>query len=90
MRKLATALAGLALLTVACSHEAEPFGRLTPAEVSAKLTQPGFFVFDNNSKATWTEGHVPGAKWVDYSNMQASDLPADKNAQLVFYCANSW
>jgi hypothetical protein len=46
------------------------------------------FVFDNNDKERWARSHVPGAKWVDYDNVTAADLPADKGAMLVFYCAS--
>jgi rhodanese-related sulfurtransferase len=80
----------LALVAGACAHGPEPFGRLTPAEVSQKLTQPNVFVVDNNSRASFDSGHVPGAHWIDHSNVQATDLPADKSATLIFYCANDW
>jgi rhodanese-related sulfurtransferase len=36
----------------------------------------------------WQKGHVPTAKWVDFKNVQASDLPKDKDRTLIFYCAN--
>ena len=31
---------------------------------------------------------MPGAKWVKFNEVKASDLPADKASTLVFYCAN--
>jgi hypothetical protein len=80
----------LAMAACACSHGPEPFGRLSPVEVQQRLTQANTFVYDNNSRSTFDRGHVPGAKWVDHSNVQASDLPADKTATLIFYCANDW
>ncbi|HZS40187.1 MAG TPA: rhodanese-like domain-containing protein [Polyangia bacterium] len=80
----------VALAAGACSHGPEPFGRLTPADVSQKLGHPNVFVYDNNSRSTFDRAHVPGARWVDHSNVQAADLPADKNATLIFYCANDW
>ena len=72
---------------------AEQFGKLSVDEVDAKLKDAkegklAFFVIDNNAKSVFDKGHVPGAKWVDHENVQASDLPADKEATLVFYCAN--
>lgn len=72
---------------------AEAFGRLNVDEVEAKLKEAkegklAFFVFDNNAKSVYDKGHVPGAKWVDHENVKAADLPADKEATLVFYCAN--
>lgn len=66
----------------------EGFGRLTVAEVAAQRTQEGFYVYDNNPKEVFEKGHVPGAKWLDASRIVAADLPADKAATLVFYCAN--
>jgi rhodanese-related sulfurtransferase len=74
-------------------EKAEAFGRLTVDEVEAKLkaSQDGkaaLFVFDNNSKETFTSGHVPGAKWISPDKIKSDDLPANKEATLVFYCAN--
>jgi hypothetical protein len=69
----------------AAKHE---FGSLTVDEV-AKLVESGTAsVFDNNREERWKQSHVPGAKWVAFNKVQASDLPEDKSRQLVFYCAN--
>jgi rhodanese-related sulfurtransferase len=46
------------------------------------------FIFDNNDKERWTKSHVPGAKWVKFNEVTAADLPADKDATLIFYCAH--
>lgn len=75
------------------SSKDEAFGRMSVDDVDTKLkeTKEGkvaFYVFDNNSKSVFEKGHVPGAKWVDPGNLQTTDLPADKEATLVFYCAN--
>jgi len=71
----------------------EAFGRMSIEDVEAKLKEANegkaaFYVFDNNAKNVYDTGHVPGAKWVDYEHISATDLPADKEATLVFYCAN--
>lgn len=72
----------------ASAEAAEQFGSLSVDEV-AKLVQSGTAsIFDNNSHERWQKSHVPGAKWVAFNKVQASDLPADKSRQLVFYCAN--
>ena len=86
---IAVAVVGLlgALASVSASA-AEPFGRLSVDEVAAKLGKPGVYVFDNNSKDVYANGHVPSAKWLDYDKVTASDLPKDKAATLIFYCAN--
>ena len=77
-------VAGLASRAMA----SEKLGSLTVDEVAAKLGQKNNYVFDNNSKDRWTRGHVPGARWVDPGTVSLSDLPADKTATLIFYCAN--
>jgi hypothetical protein len=66
----------------------EPFGRMTVEQVAGRLGTSGFYVFDNNSEKVFAQGHVPGAKWLQPLEYEAKDLPADKNATLVFYCAN--
>jgi hypothetical protein len=73
--------------------EAEPFGRMSVDELAAKQDEAksgkgSIFVFDNNPEDRFHKGHIPGAKWVKFDKIQASDLPADKEATLVFYCAN--
>jgi len=60
---------------------------LTVSEVAARRGQPGFFVFDNNGQGRWQRGHVPGAKNLNAHSYDASELPADKAATLVFYCS---
>jgi 3-mercaptopyruvate sulfurtransferase SseA len=75
------------------SPEHKDFGELTVEQLQAKMDEAkagklALTIYDNNSKERWEGGHIPGARWVDYKNVQASDLPADKSATLVFYCAN--
>jgi hypothetical protein len=75
------------------SSKEEAFGRMSVEDVEAKLKEAkegkaAFHVFDNNAKSVYDKAHVPGAKWVDHENVKATDLPADKEATLVFYCAN--
>ncbi|HRI69900.1 MAG TPA: hypothetical protein PK156_36980 [Polyangium sp.] len=96
-------VAALAMAAPACKKASEPapehsskdeaFGRMSVDDVEAKLKEAkegkaAFYVFDNNAKSVFDKGHLPGAKWVDHENIQASDLPADKESTLVFYCAN--
>jgi rhodanese-related sulfurtransferase len=45
-------------------------------------------VFDVNSRGSWMEAHVPGARNLDPVDYKDSDLPSDKSAVLVFYCSN--
>lgn len=46
------------------------------------------FVFDDNPRDRYDRGHVPGARWVESGDVSAAVLPPDKEATLVFYCAN--
>ena len=69
------------------------FQSLSLADLNAKMSEAkaGKLVLqliDNNSLERWKSSHIPGAKWVLYDEVKASDLPADKTATLVFYCAN--
>jgi len=79
----------------ATAHEPtkDAFGRLGIAELEAKMAdakagKTALFLIDNNHKERFEKSHLPGAKWVEYDKVQASDLPQDKDATLVFYCAN--
>jgi rhodanese-related sulfurtransferase len=60
---------------------------LKVAEVAARLGEPGFHVFDNNGAGRWKRSHVPGAKNLNAHHIAASDLPADRDSTLVFYCS---
>jgi hypothetical protein len=72
------------------SEPAHELKKMTPDEVEQRLAKNDgtFFVFDNNEKDMFDEGHVPKAKWVDFNKVTADVLPADKKATLLFYCAN--
>ncbi len=77
----------------AAEAEKTPFGSLTVDELAARMSEAkaGTFklaVFDNNQHERFDKGHIPGARWVQFDHVQASDLPADKDTTLVFYCAN--
>lgn len=83
-----TCALGLAAAAAWASNKDKGFGELSVAEVAKRRTEPGFYIYDNNYKEAFAKGHVPGAKWLDPREMTAKDLPADKEATLVFYCAN--
>jgi hypothetical protein len=73
--------------------EQESFGQLTIPELDAKIqaAKSGalkLFIYDNNSRERFEKSHLPGAKWINYAEYAASELPSDKDATLVFYCAN--
>jgi rhodanese-related sulfurtransferase len=82
------ALVAVLLLAPVAASAGAPFGELTVEEVAKRINEKNVYVFDCNPKKEFDEYHLPKAKWVDYSKLQASDLPADKNATLIFYCQN--
>jgi rhodanese-related sulfurtransferase len=62
---------------------------LSPAELHRLIQAPGSVtVIDVNSRESWIEGHVPGARNLAPTGFTGGDLPADKSAVLVFYCSN--
>ena len=85
---MALALGALLFGAAARADDKEEFGRLTVDQVAEHVAKGDASIFDNNDKDTWQKGHVPTAKWVDFKNVQASDLPKDKDRTLIFYCAN--
>jgi hypothetical protein len=82
------AVAAAIFLACGAATAGEEFGSLTPQQVSARLHEKGFYVFDNNNNERFQKSHVPGAKWLNPYAVKATDLPADKAATLVFYCAS--
>jgi rhodanese-related sulfurtransferase len=88
MKTILAAVFLIASFVPCVARASEGFGELTPQEVAAKLKQKNVYVFDNNAKERWEKSHVPGAKWLHPSEYEAKDLPADKSATLIFYCAN--
>ena len=93
MTFLRTALIGLAIVLIACTAKAdskhEGFGELSMDQVSGLIAKHDADIFDNNGKDEWVKGHVPTARWVSFKDVKASDLPADKDRKLVFYCHNT-
>jgi len=92
---LVTAVASSAGCAANHGAVAESFGRLTVEALDAKMSEAKagtlkLAIFDNNQREHYAQGHIPGAKWVQFDQVGASDLPADKDTTLVFYCANEW
>jgi 3-mercaptopyruvate sulfurtransferase SseA len=95
-RLLLCLLATLALALVGgagCSRAFSPSAdlrSLTVDEVSSRIAANDgkTFIYDNNERDRYAKSHVPGAHWLDYDKVTAADLPADKTATLVFYCAS--
>lgn len=69
--------------------ERESFQRMSVDELAGMLSRnETVYVFDNNRRERYVQGHVPTARWVSYDAVNASVLPEDRAARLVFYCAN--
>lgn len=99
----AAALAGM-FSTEACSrgtpqspsasapatHAAEgELQRMTVDELAGMLARnEPVTIVDNNGRARYEQGHIPGARWVGHDEVTAAALPADRNARVVFYCYN--
>jgi rhodanese-related sulfurtransferase len=45
-------------------------------------------VLDVNSRQSWLAARVPGARPLDPMDYNESELPADRDSTLVFYCSN--
>ena len=61
--------------------------RLTIDEVEARLGQPGVYLYDANPREMYDEKHLPGARWIEWNHVTAGQLPSDRSATLIFYCA---
>lgn len=66
----------------------EPFTLLSVADLARDMGAKDLKVFDANSPSTYAKGHIPGAVNVDYEDLTAGELPADKATRVVFYCKN--
>jgi rhodanese-related sulfurtransferase len=66
-----------------------PLKKLSISEVSALIGgQEKLHLFDSNPVERYNAGHLPGAVWLRYDAVEVGNLPPDKEARLVFYCAN--
>lgn len=56
-------------------------------EADELLADPGVTFYDVNTLEIWAQGCIPGSIFFNVGDWKKL-LPADKNARLVFYCAN--
>jgi rhodanese-related sulfurtransferase len=63
-------------------------GSISPAALHDLIREKSVTVIDVNSRHSWLKAHVPGAINLDPVSYEANDLPADKEAKIVFYCSN--
>ena len=77
--------------TPSSEHAEHKLAELSVDEVEAKIAKNDgkTFVYDNNHEDMYRDGHVPGAKLLAIKDIPASAFPGDKDATLIFYCANT-
>jgi rhodanese-related sulfurtransferase len=59
-----------------------------PATLRRRMQSESLAIFDVNSRASWAQARIPGARHLDPQTFQESDLPPGHDAALVFYCSN--
>jgi rhodanese-related sulfurtransferase len=74
----------------AARRAAPPVPTLTVAELAARLARGGARAVDANGEVTRKRfGTIPGAILLsDYETFLPSELPPDRGAGLIFYCAS--
>ena len=61
---------------------------ISPAELHRRMGTERIDVLDVKAPGSWHRARVPGARPLDPVAFGAADLPADRDATLVFYCSN--
>ena len=61
---------------------------ISPVGLNEMMQKQKVTVLDVNSRQSWMKARVPGALNLDPANYKDSDLPPDREANLVFYCSN--
>jgi rhodanese-related sulfurtransferase len=61
---------------------------ISPSGLNELMQKQKVTVVDVNSRQSWMKAHVPGALSLDPAGYGDADLPAAKDAALVFYCSN--
>jgi rhodanese-related sulfurtransferase len=61
---------------------------ISPSGLHEMMQKQRVGIIDVNSRQSWMKAHVPGAVNLDPVDYKDSDLPPDKEANLVFYCSN--
>jgi rhodanese-related sulfurtransferase len=59
-----------------------------PATLRRRMQSERIAILDVNSRGSWLEARIPGARHLDPETFLESDLPAERDHALVFYCSN--
>ncbi len=62
---------------------------ISPLRLKVRVDRKQVTVMDVNSDERFRQGHVPGALHLNGAEYTEADLPADKDAAVVFYCSNA-
>lgn len=66
-----------------------PVTELSCQQVADLLGSERVHVLDTNPRRRWVVAHLPKAKNLDPAGFSETDLPADKQSTLVFYCSDT-
>jgi rhodanese-related sulfurtransferase len=76
-------------LAAATTGNGHPPNVLSLGEVRTLMDgKEAVYIYDANERESYLEGHIPGARWVQYEAVTAAELPPAKDAKLIFYCYN--
>jgi rhodanese-related sulfurtransferase len=60
----------------------------SPTGLHRRMQKEPVTVIDVTSRESWRTAHVPGARHPGHAEYDENDLPADRDAMLVFYRTN--
>jgi hypothetical protein len=93
MTRRALLIGAFALVLATSAAAGDGFRMIGVNDLAGLIAQhtENLFIYDANPESTRErEGIIPGAHLLPSLDFQADDeLPAKRNAKLVFYCANS-
>lgn len=61
---------------------------ISPLALHERMQREPVTAIDVNLRQSWLTARVPWARHLDPLTFQPGDLPADRDAALVFYCSN--
>jgi rhodanese-related sulfurtransferase len=83
----ASSIAGGGSEMALAPHYEHQLNTITMMEVDGLVGKEGVYFFDVNTLELWAEGFIPGAIYFNVKDWKTL-LPAKKDTQMVFYCAN--
>ncbi|MBL8131526.1 MAG: hypothetical protein JNL42_06685 [Anaerolineae bacterium] len=70
----------------------EGYGLVSATNLAAELVEKPILLIDVRSDEEWAEGYIEGAQhlWINSFVANLDQLPGDKDAAIVVYCAGGW